>query len=181
MPEMHALFYRGMNLGHRGSPTREQVERSLTEAGAERVRSFQTNGTVLIVADDPELVVGAAAKSLAECSGYADVAFLRPVAALRKMLDADLFTGHTDDRTYRECFTFVDGARREPTWSLPWTNARDDVVVIHVAAGVVWSIIRKERGTAGNATAEIEKETGGVATSRTKGTIERLLRTAETW
>lgn len=181
MPEMHAILYRGLNLGHPGSPTRAQLERSLTEAGAERVRSFQTNGTVLIVADDPHVVVGAAATSLAECSGYVDAALVRSVATLREMLDADRFAGHTDDRTYRECFTFVDGVRREPIWSLPWTNARDDVVVIHVASGVVWTIIRKERGTAGNATAEIEKETGGVATSRTKGTIERLLRTAETW
>ncbi len=178
---MHAVFYRSLNLGHRGSPTREQFERSLLEAGAQRVKSFQTNGTALIVADDPERVVSVAARTLTQCSGYADAAMVRTVATLREVLDADHFAGHTDQRTYRETFTFFEGVRREPTWSLPWTNPRDDVVVIHVASGVALGIIRKERNTAGSVTAEIEKKTGGVATSRTKGTIERLLKAAERW
>lgn len=178
---MHAVFYRSLNLGHCGSPTREQLEMSLLEAGAQRVKSFQTNGTALIVADDPKRVVTAAAGTLAECAGYTGAAMVRTVAALRELLDAHYFAGHTDERTYRETFTFFEGGRREPTWSLPWTNPRDDVDVIHVADGVALGIIRKEKSSAGDVTTEIEKETGGVATTRTKGTIERLVKAADSW
>lgn len=177
---MHAVFYRSLNLGHRGSPTREQLEHSLLDAGAERVKSFQTNGTVLIVADDPERVVSDAAGTLAQGAGYDDAAMVRSVASLREVLDADHFAGHTDERTYRETFTFFDGGKN-PTWSLPWTNARDDVDVIHVSGGVAVGIIRKEKSSAGSVTTEVEKETGGVATTRTKGSIERLLKAAESW
>ncbi len=177
---MQAVFYRSLNLGHHGSPTREQLEQSLLSAGAQRVKSFQTNGTALIVADDVERVVSYAAGTLAGCAGYHDAALVRSVASLREVFDADPGSGHADERTYRETFTFFDGGR-PPTWALPWTNARDDVDVIHVSRGIAVGIIRKERSSAGSVTAEIEKETGGVATTRTKGSIERLLKAAERW
>lgn len=51
------VFYRNVNLGHTGSPRREQLEAALAAAGAERVRSFQTNGTVLLRAQDPAATV----------------------------------------------------------------------------------------------------------------------------
>ncbi len=177
---MHAVFYRNLNLGHRGSPTREQLERSLLQAGAQRVKSFQTNGTVLIIAEDPVRVVREAAEAISECSGYDDAAIVRSVASLREVVNADHFAGHRDERTYRETFTFFDGGRA-PSWSLPWTNARDDVDVLHVAEGVAVGIIRKERSSAGSVTSEIEKETGGVATTRAKGSVERLIKAAEGW
>ena len=177
---MFAVFYRNLNLGHPGSPTRQQLEASLLGAGARRARSFQTNGTALIVADDPGSVVRRAAQALTQCAGYDDAAMVRTVSSLREVLDAGRFEGHTDDRTYRETLTFVDGGRA-PRWPLPWTNARDDVDVIHVADGLVLGVIRKARTSAGNVTAEVEKETGGVATTRTRGTIERLLTAAQSW
>lgn len=177
---MHAVFYRSLNLGHPGSPTRDQLEGSLLAAGAQRVRSFQTNGTVLIEAADPVRVVSIAAGTLAECAGYEDAAMVRSVASLREVLEADHFAGHSDERTYRETFTFFEGGRH-PSWSLPWTNARDDVDVIHVGVGVAVGIIRKEKSSAGSVTAEVERETGGAATTRTKGSVERLLRAAERW
>ena len=51
---MHVVLYRNLNLGHAGSPNREQLEGALERAGALRVKSFQTNGTVLLEAEDPE-------------------------------------------------------------------------------------------------------------------------------
>lgn len=177
---MHAVFYRSLNLGHRGSPTKDQLESALLDAGADRVKSFQTNGTVLMIADDPHTVVDAAAERVRGSSGYDDAALVRPVALLDELLDMGRFDGHTDGRTYRETFTFFDGGRA-PTWSLPWTNERDDVDIIHVADGVALGVIRKPKNTAGSPTAEIERATGGVATTRTRGSIERLVKTAESW
>ena len=62
---MHVVFYRNLNLGHSGSPNREQLETALLDAGAKRVRSFQTNGTVLIEANNPADVVAKAEREFA--------------------------------------------------------------------------------------------------------------------
>lgn len=177
---MHAVFYRNLNLGHRRSPTRDQLQFALLDAGAERVRSFQTNGTVLMVASDPEAAVRGASRSLAEKSGYNDAALIRTVASLVNVLDSGSFDGHSDERTYRETFTFFDGGRA-PAWSLPWTNARDNVDIIRVTDGLALGVIRKPKNTAGSPTAEIERSTGGVATTRTRGSIERLVKLAANW
>jgi hypothetical protein len=65
---MYALFYRNLNLGHAGSPDRRGLEQALLDAGASAARSFQTNGTVLLTADDPQRSVMGAAHSLrADC------------------------------------------------------------------------------------------------------------------
>lgn len=177
---MHAVLYRSLNLGHRGSPTKDQLESALLDAGAARVRSFQTNGTVLMIADDPRAVVDAAAKQVRGSSGYDDASLVRRVSLLDELLVKDYFEGHTDERTYRETFTFFDGGRA-PGWSLPWTNDRDDVDIIHVATGVALGVIRKPKNTAGSPTAEVERATGGLATTRTRGSIERLIKTAASW
>ena len=77
---MHVVFYRNLNLGHSGSPNREQLETALLDAGAKRVRSFQTNGTVLIEANNPADVVAKAERGIRDASGYEDAAFVRNLA-----------------------------------------------------------------------------------------------------
>lgn len=69
-------FFRNLNLGHPGSPTRPQLEAAFAQAGAGQVRSFQTNGTIVFDPDDrpPEDVVRAALPAIEEASGWADVA-----------------------------------------------------------------------------------------------------------
>ena len=67
----------------------------------------------------------------------------------------------------------------EPTTSfpaeLPWTNACGDVDILHVEAGIAPGVIRKRGATSGNPAVEIEKRLDVVATTRTAGTIERLV------
>ena len=121
---MHAVFYRSTNLGHRGSPTREQLEESLRIAGAKRMRSFHTNGTVLLETDEPESVVRTAAKPLFLCAGYDGVAVIRTISSLRSTLTVDYFRAQTDQRTYKETFTFFDGVQH-PTWTLPHCSHRE--------------------------------------------------------
>ncbi|MGL4173825.1 MAG: hypothetical protein ACRCTR_07115 [Actinomycetota bacterium] len=108
---MHVVFYRSLNLGHRGSPTKNQVP---------------------------------------------------------------------TQRIYRETLTFFDGGQA-PEWTLPWTNKRGDVDIIYLADGVALGVIRKTNNTVGNPTTEIERATGGTATTRTRGSIERLVKTAASW
>lgn len=175
MPELSAVFYRNMNLGHPRSPDRAGLEGALAEAGGSDVRSFQTNGTVLVRADDPAGVVAAAAPALADRWDYADAGLVRPVGLLTEILRTDPFVGARDDRTYRETFTFYEGGDPLDV-TPPWTNERDDVHVLAVRDGIALGIIRRRSTGVGSPTSEIERMTGGVATTRTLGTIQRLLR-----
>ncbi len=74
---MQAGLDQNRNVGHRGSSTRGQLEDALREAGAQRVTSFRTSGTVLMVADDPVQVVRDAAGTVATAAGYDDAARVR--------------------------------------------------------------------------------------------------------
>ncbi|GAA5176077.1 hypothetical protein GCM10023321_83570 [Pseudonocardia eucalypti] len=169
------VFYRNMNLGHRNSPVRQVLERVLEEAGAESARSFQTNGTVLVEAADPRAVADRAAAGLQAACGYREVAFVRPFQQLVAILDREPFAGLTDERTYRETFTFLDDAP-EFGAPLPWTNKRGDLEIISVADGVALSLVRDIGGRTGDPTSELEARLGVPATTRTLGTIQRLVK-----
>lgn len=177
---MHVIFYRNLNLGHAGSPSRDELESALLDAGATRAKSFQTNGTVLLDAPSPEKVVSAAADSLASHAGYEDSALLREVGELKDVLELGVFERHQAASTYRETVTLFEGGS-DPLWSLPWTNPKDDVDVLYLQDGLALSRIRKPRNTAGSPTLELERATGGVATTRTRGSLERLLKAPAAW
>lgn len=119
------------------------------------------------------MILARAAPALARSSGYADAAFVRPLARLAEILARDPFRGATDAATYRCTFTFFEPAPFGA--ALPWTSARGDVDIIEADAGIALGVIRKRGATAGSPTAEIEKRLGAAATTRTAGTIERLV------
>ena len=81
-------FFRNLNLGHRGSPVRAQLEGAFAAAGAVSVRSFQTNGTVIFDPGvrEPEEVVAAARPALAEAAGYDDIGPCQPVDVLARIV-----------------------------------------------------------------------------------------------
>ncbi|MEL7975813.1 DUF1697 domain-containing protein [Isoptericola sp. F-RaC21] len=177
----HVVLYRAMNLGHRGSPVRADLERALLDAGAAEVRSFQTNGTVLLdvgpSAGAAEVVARAAAPLLAERSGYAGAALVRPLGDLAEAVDGDPFALTRDERTYRETLTFVDGGEPLPV-ALPWTDPRDLLDLVAARPGVVLAVVRGGPGTGGDPGSVVERMTGGVTTTRTLGTVRRLLTAA---
>ena len=177
MAQLVVVFYRNMNLGHRGSPDRSGLEEALSGAGARLARSFQTNGTVVldVGGQDPRAVLARAAPVLEDLAGYGDAAFVRPLTQLAGILARRPFDGATDEQAYRATFTFFEPTAPFPA-ELPWTNTRGDVDILDVEAGTALGIIRKTGATAGNPTAEIEKLLGAAATTRTAGTIERLVR-----
>lgn len=175
--EVVVAFYRNMNLGHVGSPDRVGLEGALRDAGARVARSFQTNGTVVLEvgAQDPQVVVARAAPVLERSAGYVDAVFVRPLAQLSAILARGPFRGATDEVTYRCTFTFFEPGAPFGA-ALPWTSARGDVDIVEVDAGIALGVIRKRGATAGSPTGELEKRLGTAATTRTAGTIERLVR-----
>lgn len=83
-------FFRNLNLGHPGSPTRAQLVAAFEQAGAHDVRSFQTNGTVIFDpgTDEPEAVVGRARQQLRLVSGHGDIAPCLDVDTLAALVRA---------------------------------------------------------------------------------------------
>jgi len=178
----HVVLYRAMNLGHRGSPVRADLEAALLGAGARAVRSFQTNGTVLLDVGDggdgaAEAVVRGAAPLLAERAGYGHAGLVRPLDDVAAAIDGDPFALTRDDRTYRETLTFVDGGEPLPL-DLPWTDERDLLDFVAARPGVVLGVVRGGPGTWADPNSLVERLTGGVATTRTRGTVQRLLAAA---
>lgn len=171
----HVVFYRNMNLGHRGSPTRAVLEGALLDAGAATARSFQTNGTVVVTVDGepPAEVVVRAAPALAEAVGYQDAAFVRPFDELVGVLTREPFAGHIDETTYRETFTFFDGGNPVEL-DLPWTSPLGDLDIIEVHPGYALSVVRLRGQASGDPNSVLQKLTGVPATTRTAGTIRRL-------
>ncbi|SKC52017.1 DUF1697 domain-containing protein [Krasilnikoviella flava] len=182
----HVVLYRAMNLGHRGSPVRAELEAALLAAGARAVRSFQTNGTVLLDPGEPgtttadaaaERVMRAAVPRLAERSGYTHAALVRPLDDVAAAIDGDPFARTRDERTYRETLTFVDGGEPLPV-DLPWTDPRDLLDLVAARPGLVLGVVRGGPGSGGDPNGAVERFTGGVATTRTLGTVRRLLAAA---
>ncbi|MFC8598071.1 DUF1697 domain-containing protein [Isoptericola sp. NPDC057191] len=178
----HVVLYRAMNLGHRGSPVRAALERALLDGGAQAARSFQTNGTVLLDVGDGDdataaAVTRAAAPLLAAGCGYAGAALVRSLGEVTAAIDGDPFALTRDERTYRETVTFVDGG--DPlAVALPWTDARDLLDLVAARRGVVLGVARGGPGAGGDPNTAVERLTGGVATTRTLGTVRRLLAAA---
>lgn len=179
MPEQtrYVAFYRNMNLGHRGCPNRQQLESALAAAGGTEVRSFQTNGTVVFRAQSGTEadVVGRAAGPLGRDAGYDGAVFVRTFDSLAELIERDPFAAYADERTYRETITFFDGGRTLDL-TLPWTNPRGDLDIIELHDSFALSITRMIGSTTGSPNSVLEPRLGVLATTRTMGTIERLVK-----
>ncbi len=168
----HILFFRNMNLGHPGSPTRQQLETACLEAGATTATSFQTNGTLLFHTAAPDEVKDRMAQTLANV-GYRDTGFLRTINWLDGIVPS-LPAADPIRAFYRETFTIYD-ATTDPELPTPWTSPDGlvelDTITRNCSHGLCW----KPRSQAGSPTAHIENLLNTPATTRTMGTIQRLL------
>lgn len=120
--------------------------------------------------------------SLNASCGYADLATVRSVKVLQDLLDLSTAPEHRRRDTYAETFTFLEPDAPLPC-SLPWTSERGNLVLVEQRSGIVLGVShRPTPSIVGSSTAVIEKGLPGTrATTRTRGTIERLLQAASPW
>lgn len=168
----HVAFFRNVNLGHSGSPTGADLVEAF--GGSTAATCFQTNGTVVFDADDPDSVADLARQRLS-ARGFQQTFVVRSLNDIRQTLAASPAVDPADG-IYRSMISFFD-ADAIPEVALPLRSS-DDLVEIRVlgadcAHGVCW----KPRTTAGNVTGFLEKLLGVPVTTRTTATIERLVRT----
>jgi uncharacterized protein (DUF1697 family) len=168
-----ALF-RNLNLGHVGSPTKQQLIDAF--ASAQSVRSFQTNGTVLFESSDPEAVLGRALQAL-EQVGYHDHVLLRTVDELRDSLAA---TGEApaDENVYRTTLSYFD-APDVPPITVPLRSGNGLVEIRRIDAREAAAVCWQRGSTIGDVNAFLERTLSTPVTTRTLGTVQRLLAAAD--
>lgn len=164
-------FLRNVNQGQRGHPTTADIQDAFADAGVGDAALFQSNGTVVFAAADPDAVVAAAEAAIAARSGQPREVFWTPLATLVEVVDR--WGDHPDLRRFE--FTLHGGGALDPTDAAVIDEAerhRCDVV----DAGEGWTLVRNRIMAEGHATPTVETLTGGRASSRGLPTVVRLVR-----
>jgi uncharacterized protein (DUF1697 family) len=173
----YAAFFRNVNLGHAGCPSKAALEAAFAGAGAADVASFQTNGTVCFALParlSPRRLLSTVSRALNEATGLAEPVFVRRLDTLAALVASDPFTGVHRDRVHECCATLLsDGVTPA---ALPPASARGDVEVLRIDGGVVLSLSRRIGAVPGNPNVFVEKHSGRPATTRTWNTVVRLVR-----
>ena len=165
MARHNVAFFRNLNLGQRGSPTREQLLAAFEDAGATAVSSFQVNGTVVFRASAPVHTLDRVRSSLLVQSDWHDVA---PVRTARWVLDLVASTSGVGDHAEVSIYD----ARADVPESLPWRPTRGRMIV--VSADRRHAVSLNDEPRTSFATPELERLLALPVTSRGLSTMRRL-------
>jgi len=163
-------FLRNVNQGQRGHPSTSALLTAFADAGCPGAVPFQSNGTIVLDADDPQTATAEAVLALAARSGHEREGFWMPLADVARIVD-----------DHAGC---PDAARRELTLHSGGTIDPADPVTIREAAhrrceivesGDGWLVAVNERDRESNSTPTVERITGLPATSRGLPTLVRLI------
>jgi hypothetical protein len=165
MAPQHVAFFRNLNLGQRGSPTRVQLLEAFEAAGAADVVSVRSNGTVAFRSSAPVHTRDLVCSRLIEHTDWCDVAPVRAatwVLGLSERL-AEV-AGHAE-------VSFFDSRRDFPA-ALPWRPDTGRVTV--VAADRRHAIAADDEPRTSYATPVLERLLGVPVTSRGAETVLRV-------
>jgi uncharacterized protein (DUF1697 family) len=171
-----AAFFRNVNLGRPGKPTREQFVRAFEKAGGKDVRSFLTHGNAVFCASGKraaQTVLRHAREQLEGVCGLTEPAFLRSLDHLAKLVASDPFADGPDDHIYERCVSFVP-AKAMSLLELPVITARRDVEIFAAGQEEFLSVSRKITASPGSPNAWLEKNLGIDATTRAWNTVVRI-------
>jgi hypothetical protein len=163
---VHVAFFRNLNLGQPGSPSRGVLLATFAAAGATDVLSHQSNGTVAFSAPadgDPVCLSRTVADRLGPTCAYADVVLVRSLAWLRGLQLEGLPDGCE--------VTLFDGSAPFPE-PLPWSPTPEVTVL---SADRLHAIVHNHVARRSFGTRVVETRLGVRATSRGVGTVLRLL------
>ena len=172
-PFSHVAFHRNVTHGRNGI-TRDGLIAAYRDAGAVAADTFLASGNVAFGADDAEAVAGRVRALLRERVGFDEPAFVRSLAHLAALVEADPFAGRDAADVFERFVTFFP---TPPTGlpALPITTPRGDMVVFRVEGAEAFGETRLVDGRPGAATAPFERMTGGPVTSRNWNTVCRLV------
>jgi hypothetical protein len=165
MARQHVAFFRNLNVGQRGSPSRAQLLDAFAAAGATDVVPVRANGTVAFRSSAPVHTRDLVCSRLIEHTDWCDVAPVRAatwVLALGERLAA--VEGHVE-------VSFYD-ARRDVPVPLPWRPEGRRVTV--VAADRRHAVAVNDVARTSYATPALEELLGVPVTSRGADTVLRV-------
>lgn len=171
-------FFRNVNLGQPGSPTRSELEAAFQQAGARTPHSFMSNGTLIfgVPSDDlAEPIAAGACEMLRNICGMVEPVFVRNLSLLAGYVAQDPFAEWHGEKISEYAITFFDVAAALPV-QLPIESERKDCLVFRVDAGDAFCVSREVNGKTGYPTPVIEKALGVPATTRSWTTILRLVK-----
>lgn len=169
---LYVALLRNVNVGQNGSPTTTQLVTAFVEAGLADAQTYQSNGTVIFTASPEQASTLAqdAVAALARATGLDREVFARPLEFLRPIVERH---GYTSDARLRE-LTLHDGpALRADDPAVLEAERLARCTVLDSGAG--WAVVLNHREHQGNATPLVERVTGVRASSRSIGTMARLL------
>lgn len=167
----HVALFRNLNLGHRGSPTKAVLVDAF--GGPSAASSFQTNGTIVFDAEEPESVTDSARSRLAT-AGFHHSCAVRTLADITSLAEEAPEVDPAEN-VYRLMASFFDTAGR-PEVSVPLRSPDDLVELRSLSDSHAWSVCWKPKNTAGNVTGFLESLLDVPVTTRTAATLERLAR-----
>ncbi len=168
-----ALF-RNMNLGHPGSPTGKEL--LAVFGGPQSASIFQTNGTVLLTTPYARTQLSRGIDRL-RTAGYAQHVVVRSGAEIYQSIE-HVSEPDPDRGVYHTMVSFFD-VPSIPRVQIP-LRSRDRLVELRVLeAGVAVSYCWKTGSTAGDVNGFVESLVNASATTRSLGTLRRLLKRVE--
>lgn len=166
----HVAFFRNVNQGQRGQPSTADLVGAFADAGCPDAVPFQSNGTLVFAATEPDAVIADAVVALTNCTGLEREGLGMPLPALARIVDAH--AAEADAR--RRELTLHTGDLIDP--------ANPDMVRLAahrrctvVDSGPGWAVLLNEREQESNGTPVVERLTGAQATSRGIPTLVRLV------
>ncbi|WP_151081413.1 hypothetical protein [Nocardioides cynanchi] len=165
MARRHVAFFRNLNHGQRGSPTRDQLLEAFAAAHATEVTPFQSNGTVIFRAAEPTRVVDLARASLGVSAGWSDIAPVRRASWVRDLVD------HVGEVADNAEISFYDDHRDFPE-PLPWRPEGGRVTVVQ--ADRLHAVSTNDEPRTSYATPTLEALLGIGVTSRGLATMQKL-------
>jgi hypothetical protein len=164
MARRHVAFFRNLNHGQRGSPTRDQLLAAFAAAHATEVTPYQVNGTVIFRASEPTRVVDLVRATLAD-AGWSDIAPVRRASWVRALVDQVQDVGDNAE------VSSYDSPRDFPE-PLPWRPARGRVTVVQ--ADRLHAVSMNDEARTSYAGPALEALLGIKVTSRALSTMRRL-------
>jgi uncharacterized protein (DUF1697 family) len=173
----YAAFFRNVNLGRPNCPTKVQIEKAFSSAGAELASSFLTNGTIVFsVAANTRArnVLAAAHRTLTIECGLKEPAYVRTVNYLAELVSLDPFASVERSGVYECCISFLP-PEDFVLPAAPLESKRRDVEVLRITDGEALSVSRKIGNSPGSPNAFLEKVIGSPVTTRAWNTVVRLV------
>lgn len=168
-----ALF-RNLNLGHPGSPTRQELLAAF--GGASSASVFQTNGTVVFAGPSKEPLLQQAIGAL-RAAGYTQHVIVRSLGDIQRIIE-HVADPDPAENVYRTMVSFFDAPALH-TVRLPLRSPDRLVEVRTLDATMAVSVCWKPESKAGDVTGFIESLVHAPVTTRTLGTLRRLLDCAQ--